>query len=195
MNDATPRPGTNLQHLNRLVLRTAAGDRAAFRCLYAGLARPVWRIVAVALPDPDTARPVFDSTFVELWHRAGSFDNATGTVRAWVISIASRRAGDRLRAREAPGPSGITRRGPTVDDIATAYDCQVRDQLRSLLGAGQVRMWTSTGAWSESSARRRLVGSSSTEDSSPGATVRTRSTRDSRAWLTSRWSMSSPRPR
>jgi hypothetical protein len=114
---------TGTAHLGRLVTRTAADDRVAFRRLYAFLAMSVWRAAVRRLPNPNDAAAVTRSTFVEVWHLArhrasGADDDA----RAWLTAIAAGRMGERTRT------SGIA-----VDD----YDALVRRELRDLLGRGR----------------------------------------------------------
>src|SRR5688500_6155596 len=87
----------------RAVDRIAAGDRAAYRCLYAVLAMRVWRDSVRVLSDPVDARAVTRSTFVEVWHMAGrQVDNPTTDTRGWVSAISAHRIDERLHTRETP---------------------------------------------------------------------------------------------
>lgn len=127
-SSATP-CGSDLLH--DLVTRIAAGDKAAFRCLYAFSATPVWRDAVRMLPRPADARAVTRSTFVEIWHLAGQhLDDGGPGVRIWIKAITARRIGDRLRAPDVPC------RLP--DD----HDCHTRRELVALLGAGQATVRT-----------------------------------------------------
>jgi hypothetical protein len=118
-------------HLRRLVARTADGDRAAFRCLYGGLALAIWRTATAARLGTDSAAAVTRATFVEVWHRAGSFDPAVdGSARAWITSIGLRRAGDRLRT-----DSAAIDHAPTIDVVAH-HDTHIRRELAALSGTG-----------------------------------------------------------
>ncbi len=111
--------------LHELVARIATGDRAAFRCLYAFLAMPVWREAVRALPQPADARAVTRSTFVEVWHLAGHHVDHSGIdTRAWIAAIAARRVDDRLRTSTTPCP------------VLGDYDSHTHRELAALLGAG-----------------------------------------------------------
>ena len=114
-------------HLDRLVTRTASGDRAAFRLLYAGLAVHVWCVVISRLRR-DVAVAVVQATFVEVGLRAKSYDRAAGEPREWMTAIAVRRADDRRR-----GPGGRHRR---PDELTVEQDALVQSQLTEQLGDG-----------------------------------------------------------
>lgn len=117
--------------LHDLVARIAAGDRTAFRCLYAFLARRVWRDAIRAMPYPVDARAVTRSTFVEVWHLAGHhLDDAGLDTRTWIAAITARRVDDRLRASLTPC---LLR-----DD----YDRHTHRELAALLGAGPATIRT-----------------------------------------------------
>jgi DNA-directed RNA polymerase specialized sigma24 family protein len=112
-------------HLHSLIDRIAAGDRRAFRCLYAFLAMRVWRDAIRILPLPIDARAVTRSTFVEVWHLAEHHvADAQINSRTWIAEITARRANDRLRA------------GDTLFHLRGDYDRQMHCELAALLGAG-----------------------------------------------------------
>jgi len=121
---------TTTDHLDTLIARTAAGDRAAFRCLYAFLVMSVWGAAARGLNDPAEAAAVARSTFVEVWHLARHHhnDDPHTDPRAWLMAITAGRVQDRTRILTGPG----------VDD----YDADVHRELRDLLGPGRALIRT-----------------------------------------------------
>jgi DNA-directed RNA polymerase specialized sigma24 family protein len=122
---AATRQGGRSNQLALLVTGVAAGDRAAFRCLYAFLAMRVWRTAVQALPDQLHVPAVTRSTFVELWHLARSDGGRSqADTRDWVAAIADRQIDDRLRTLHAPCP------------FFGDYDRHVHRELAALLGAG-----------------------------------------------------------
>ena len=123
---AAPSQATVSGHLDRLITRTAAGDRAAFRLLYAGLAVHVWCVVISRLRR-DVALAVVQATFVEVRLRAKSHDTAATDPREWIAAIASRRADDRRRG------AGRHRR---PDEPTVEYDALIQSQLAEQLGNG-----------------------------------------------------------
>ena len=130
---STPRP-VSVQpavgdRFTGLVGRSAAGDRDAFRCLYAELAAPTWRAAAAWLGCPDAASSVTDATFMEVWYRATSFDAAVRGGREWIASIAARRCEDWLRAANLAGSRGFT-------GAMAEYSRHLRSELAAILMVG-----------------------------------------------------------
>jgi len=90
--------------LGLLVTRVAAGDRAAFRRLYARLHTAVCDQVDEILSRSADVPAVVSSTFVEVWWLA-RHHTAPGTdVRRWITGIAAVRATERERGTERGGP-------------------------------------------------------------------------------------------
>jgi DNA-directed RNA polymerase specialized sigma24 family protein len=116
--------------LHALVARIAAGDRAAFRTVYAFLAMHVWRDAVRLLPPVD-ARAVTRSTFVEIWHLAGHhLDHEGRETFAWILSITARHTGDRIRST---GGQRLHCNG---------YDHHTHRELVALLGNGHTTIRT-----------------------------------------------------
>ncbi|WP_412749860.1 hypothetical protein [Krasilnikovia sp. M28-CT-15] len=111
--------------LHTLVTRIAAGDRAAFRTVYAFLVMRVWRDALRLLPSAD-ARAVTRSTFVEMWHLAGHHRDHEGRgTAAWIRSIAARHIEDRPPTTNGGQP------------LQCAFDHHTLRELISLLGPGR----------------------------------------------------------
>ena len=129
---STPRPVSVRPptggRLTRLVGRTAAGDREAFRRLYAGLAARTWRAAVARLGCPDAASSVTDATFVEVWYLAKSFDPTIDDGEGWIASITARRCQDWLRVSNMVGSRD-------VGDLIADYHLQLRRELGALLAA------------------------------------------------------------
>jgi DNA-directed RNA polymerase specialized sigma24 family protein len=116
--------------LHALVTRIAAGDRAAFRTVYAFLAMQVWRDAIRLLPPAD-ARAVTRSTFVEIWHLAGHhLDHERRETFAWISTITARHTGDRIRSTG----------GQRLD--CNGYDHHTHRELVALLGNGHTTIRT-----------------------------------------------------
>jgi len=87
--------------LERCIARVTEGDHDAFATLYDRLSPTVFGVVRRVLRDPAQAEEVTQEAFVEVWRHADRFDATRAGVRTWVVTIAHRRAVDRVRSEQA----------------------------------------------------------------------------------------------
>ena len=87
--------------LDTLLTHVAKGDQAAFEALYDQLGASVYGLVRRVLRNPSQAEEVAQEVLLEVWRAASRFDPARGSAATWVLTIAHRRAIDRVRAEEA----------------------------------------------------------------------------------------------
>jgi RNA polymerase sigma-70 factor, ECF subfamily len=87
--------------LDTLLTHVAKGDQAAFEALYDRLAASVYGLIRKVLRNPSQAEEVTQEVLLEVWRTASRFDRARGGAGTWVLTIAHRRAIDRVRAEEA----------------------------------------------------------------------------------------------
>ncbi|MFJ7154125.1 ECF RNA polymerase sigma factor SigK [Streptomyces sp. NPDC101118] len=89
--------------LDALLCRVAGGDREAFERVYDAVSRPVTGLVTTVVRDAAQAEEVVQEVLVDVWRTAGRFRPERGSAMNWVMTLAHRRAVDRVRAARAAG--------------------------------------------------------------------------------------------
>lgn len=112
-----------------LLVRVAAGDQTAFAELYDLLSPRVFALILRVLVNRSQSEEVLQEVFLEVWQSAGRFAPNKGQGRTWVLTIAHRRAVDRVRASQSSADRD-TRVG--IRDLADARDV-VADTVESQL--------------------------------------------------------------
>ena len=115
-----------------LIARVARGDSAAFELLYDRHAAAVYGMVRQVLRDAAQSEEVSQEVFVEAWRTATRFDAARGSVRAWIITMARRRAIDRVRSAQAAGEREVrvaaSTATPEFDEVSEAVEIRMEQQ-------------------------------------------------------------------
>jgi RNA polymerase sigma-70 factor (ECF subfamily) len=87
--------------LDDVLHRVALGDEAAFERLFHRVAGQVLGIVRRVVRDPAQSEEVAQEVLVEVWRTATRFDPERGSATTWVLTMAHRRAVDRVRSAQA----------------------------------------------------------------------------------------------
>jgi len=84
-----------------LLVRVADGDQQAFAELYDMLSPRVFALILRVVVNRAQSEEVLQEVFLEIWQSAGRFAPNKGQGRSWVLTIAHRRAVDRVRSSQA----------------------------------------------------------------------------------------------
>ena len=93
----TPRPVP----LEQLLRRAATGDESAFAELYDAVASRLFGLVRRIVRDPAQSEEVTQEVFLEIWRHSARYDPGRGSPLSWMLTIAHRKAVDRVRSTEA----------------------------------------------------------------------------------------------
>jgi RNA polymerase sigma-70 factor, ECF subfamily len=77
------------------------GDHGAFDLVFEQLSAPVYGVIRAVLRDPAQAEEVAQEVLLEFWQAASRYDATVDSATAWVLTIARRRAIDRVRSAAA----------------------------------------------------------------------------------------------
>jgi RNA polymerase sigma-70 factor (ECF subfamily) len=84
-----------------LLERVALGEHAAFAEMYDRVAPRVLGLIRRLLIDAAQSEEVAQEVFLEIWRTATRFDAQRGAALSWILTMAHRRAVDRVRASQA----------------------------------------------------------------------------------------------
>ena len=84
-----------------LLERVATGDQRAFSELYDLLSPRVFGLIKRLLRDHAQSEEVTQEVFLEIWQTATRFDPNKGGATTWILTMAHRRAVDRVRSSQS----------------------------------------------------------------------------------------------
>ncbi|OJX72381.1 ECF RNA polymerase sigma factor SigK [Leifsonia sp. 71-9] len=126
--------------LDALLVRTATGDQQAFSTLYDHTAARVLGLIRRVLIDAAQSEEVAQEVFLEAWQSASRFDPNKGRAMTWIMTMAHRRAIDRIRASQASRDRDTA---VGIRDLPTAYD-QVAETVEVRMESERVEVAMAT---------------------------------------------------
>ena len=116
----------------------ARGNQDAFSELYDRVSSQVFGVVRRVLRDPAQSEEVMQEVLVEVWRSASRFDPARGSATTWMLTIAHRRAVDRVRASQAAMDrderAGRSAHRPAFDEVVEQVETRLEhEQVRQAL--------------------------------------------------------------
>jgi RNA polymerase sigma-70 factor, ECF subfamily len=124
----------------QLMSAVAGGDHAAFDQLYDRMSASVFGLVRRVLRDQAQSEEVAQEVFLEVWRSAPAYDSSRGTPATWVLTMAHRRAVDRVRSAQAAADRETRAAARDVerpfDEVSEAvHDRLERDEVRAALAS------------------------------------------------------------
>ncbi|WP_082127095.1 ECF RNA polymerase sigma factor SigK [Allosalinactinospora lopnorensis] len=173
----TPEPAiAESPRLAELLRQVARGDERAFEQVYDRVIPSVYGLVRKILRDPAQSEEVAQEVLVEVWRSACRYDEHRGSPQAWVLTLAHRRAVDRVRSEQASSKRAAR---VAAAEVTTPYD-EVAEEATGRLEQERVRRCLETLTELQSqSVRLAYYGGYSYREvarllSSPLGTIKTR---------------------
>jgi RNA polymerase sigma-70 factor (ECF subfamily) len=117
-------PGGSPPDLAILLSQVARGDNGAFRGVYDQAAGQVLGVARRVIRDPAQSEEVMQEVLLEVWRTAARFDPAAGSATAWIMTLAHRRAVDRVRSAHSAAQRELRAAVAQVDydDVTEAVE-------------------------------------------------------------------------
>ena len=124
--------------LGTLIGLVARGDEAAFDSFYDLIGSSVFGVVRRVIRDPAQSEEVTQDVLLEIWRTASKFDAERGSATAWVMTLAHRRAVDRVRSvqKDAERARRTAAADIPYDMVTEAVESSLeRERVRRCLGS------------------------------------------------------------
>jgi RNA polymerase sigma-70 factor, ECF subfamily len=115
--------------LDALLRRVARRDADAFAAFYDHTRARVYGLIIRVLRDAGYSEETTQEVYLEVWRTADAYDSAKGSALSWLMTMAHRRAVDRVRAEQAAsqresryGAANVESSSDVVADSAIAGD-------------------------------------------------------------------------
>jgi len=117
-SDNRRRTTVSTADLDGLLRRVAQRDREAFTAFYDATCSRVYGMVVRVLRDRGYSEETTQDVYLQVWRSAASYHPASGSALAWLLTLAHRRAVDRVRSEQAAGQRDSRYGASTVERAA-----------------------------------------------------------------------------
>ncbi len=114
-----PEDGPARDAVADLLVAVASGDQAAFAELYDTMSSRVLGLILRVLVNRSQSEEVLQEVFLEIWQSASRFAPNKGQGRTWIMTMAHRRAVDRVRSSQSSTDRDVK---AGLRDIGVAHD-------------------------------------------------------------------------
>ena len=115
--------------LDVLLLAVSRGDHDAFAQLFDRVSAQVLGVVRRVVRDPAQSEEVGQEVLIEIWRSAARFEPERGSAATWILTIAHRRAIDRVRSAQSASDREV--KVAYRDHTPTTTSCSRRSRVTS----------------------------------------------------------------
>ncbi len=130
--------GLPADDLGALLVQVARGDQDAYTAVFDRISGQVLGMVLSVVRDPAQSEEVAQEVMLDLWRSASRFDPGLGTASSWVMTLAHRRAVDRVRSEHKAAERERRVASSTIpyDEVTEAVEAHLdRERVRRCLGS------------------------------------------------------------
>src|SRR5260370_23636567 len=134
----TPGAAGRPDELGALLTLVARGDHGAYEAIFDRTAGQVLGTVLAVVRDPAQSEEGAQEVLLDVWRSASRFDPALGSAAAWMMTLAHRRAVDRVRAEQKAAEREMRAASSSIayDEVTEAVDVRLdRERVRRCLGS------------------------------------------------------------
>ncbi len=117
----------------QILQAVAGGDEQALGQIYDRYRVILFGLLVRILSSREEAEDVLQDVFLQVWRRAGDFDESRGRPFTWLVTLARSRAIDRLRSRAARDRLAAASTPDELAEVSDAASDAFRSEQRTLV--------------------------------------------------------------